>query len=253
MLFIVVQEVFICCPSCSRVSYQGTSMEMWSYSNLACCLQAPATFRVTRINVKMTSYIPYSEVKTRAIFCLLCTLVPGIHRLARKLKIDAVPAVIGFDFHGGFNHPMYVICRELARGQWLSHWSFSTDTNYFMKTQSSQTEPTYFSIDGVVVGEEFKEQLLLAWDKEQEAKIAREQEVRISFWSSLFAISERWTKFVIITFCFVFRNAKSESLRTGHILCGVCALERDLNANTKLKRLTIGVVIQLHCSSCLHL
>ncbi|XP_046839996.1 DNA repair protein complementing XP-C cells-like [Xenia sp. Carnegie-2017] len=65
--------------------------------------------------------------------------VPGIHRLARKLKIDAVPAVIGFDFHGGFNHPI---------------------------------------IDGVVVGEEFKEQLLLAWDKEQEAKIAREQEKR---------------------------------------------------------------------------
>lgn len=33
-------------------------------------------------------------------------LVPGIHRLARKLSIDAVPAVVGFDFHCGFSHPV---------------------------------------------------------------------------------------------------------------------------------------------------
>ena len=65
--------------------------------------------------------------------------VPGIHRLARKLNIDAVPAVVGFDFHGGFNHPI---------------------------------------MDGVVVGEEFKEQLLLAWDKEQQEKVEREKAKR---------------------------------------------------------------------------
>ena len=65
--------------------------------------------------------------------------VPGIHRLARKLNIDAVPAVVGFDFHGGFNHPI---------------------------------------MDGVVVGVEFKEQLLLAWDKEQQEKVEREKAKR---------------------------------------------------------------------------
>ncbi|CAB3998693.1 DNA repair complementing XP-C cells [Paramuricea clavata] len=65
--------------------------------------------------------------------------IPGIHRLARKLNIDAALAVVGFDFHGGFNHPI---------------------------------------MDGVVVGEEYKEQLLLAWDKEQDEKIEREQAKR---------------------------------------------------------------------------
>jgi GTP1/Obg family GTP-binding protein len=35
-------------------------------------------------------------------------------------------------------------------------------------------------MDGVVVGEEYKEQLLLAWDKEQDEKIEREQAVRFA-------------------------------------------------------------------------
>lgn len=32
--------------------------------------------------------------------------LPGIYLLARRLDLEAVPAVIGWEFSGGFNHPM---------------------------------------------------------------------------------------------------------------------------------------------------
>ena len=38
------------------------------------------------------------------LFPLLSVL--GIHKIARKLGIDAAPAMMGWDFHGGYCHPM---------------------------------------------------------------------------------------------------------------------------------------------------
>ncbi|XP_029457237.1 LOW QUALITY PROTEIN: DNA repair protein complementing XP-C cells [Rhinatrema bivittatum] len=41
--------------------------------------------------------------------------VSNLHRVARKLDIDCVPAITGFDFHCGFSHPVtdgYVVCEE---------------------------------------------------------------------------------------------------------------------------------------------
>ncbi|XP_008587428.1 PREDICTED: DNA repair protein complementing XP-C cells [Galeopterus variegatus] len=41
--------------------------------------------------------------------------LPNLHRVARKLDIDCVPAITGFDFHGGYSHPVsegYIICEE---------------------------------------------------------------------------------------------------------------------------------------------
>eukprot|EP00079_Xenopus_tropicalis_P011875 XP_002938269.2 PREDICTED: DNA repair protein complementing XP-C cells isoform X2 [Xenopus tropicalis] len=41
--------------------------------------------------------------------------VPNLHRVARKLDIDCVKAITGFDFHGGYSHPVndgYVVCEE---------------------------------------------------------------------------------------------------------------------------------------------
>uniref|UniRef100_A0A8C5Q6F4 XPC complex subunit, DNA damage recognition and repair factor n=1 Tax=Leptobrachium leishanense TaxID=445787 RepID=A0A8C5Q6F4_9ANUR len=43
--------------------------------------------------------------------------VPNLHRVARKLDIDCVPAITGFDFHCGFSHPVtdgYIVCEENA-------------------------------------------------------------------------------------------------------------------------------------------
>ncbi|XP_075430724.1 DNA repair protein complementing XP-C cells isoform X2 [Ascaphus truei] len=41
--------------------------------------------------------------------------VPNLHRVARKLDIDCVHAITGFDFHCGFSHPVtegYIVCEE---------------------------------------------------------------------------------------------------------------------------------------------
>ncbi|KAM4651077.1 DNA repair protein complementing XP-C cells [Discoglossus pictus] len=50
--------------------------------------------------------------------------VPGLHRVGRKLNIDCVPAITGFDFHSGFSHPVtdgYVVCEE-HKDIMLSAW-----------------------------------------------------------------------------------------------------------------------------------
>ncbi|XP_033120286.1 DNA repair protein complementing XP-C cells homolog isoform X1 [Anneissia japonica] len=54
--------------------------------------------------------------------------INGLNKVARKLDIDCVPAVVGWDFHCGFSHPVF---------------------------------------DGFVVCEEFKEILVEAWEHEQ--------------------------------------------------------------------------------------
>ena len=33
---------------------------------------------------------------------------PGLQKFARSLGIDCVPAMVAWEFHGGFNHPVYV-------------------------------------------------------------------------------------------------------------------------------------------------
>lgn len=65
--------------------------------------------------------------------------LPGLLRIANKLNIDCVPAIVGFDAHSGGTHP---VC------------------------------------DGFVVCEEFKEVLLAAYDEEQENTRKREEAKR---------------------------------------------------------------------------
>lgn len=65
--------------------------------------------------------------------------LPNLHRVARKLDIDCVPAITGFDFHGGYSHPV---------------------------------------TDGYIVCEEFKEVLLAAWENEQALLEKKEREKR---------------------------------------------------------------------------
>lgn len=41
--------------------------------------------------------------------------MPGLNKVARKLNIDCASAIVGFDFHGGWSHPIYdgfVVCQE---------------------------------------------------------------------------------------------------------------------------------------------
>ena len=39
----------------------------------------------------------------------LFLLVPGLNKIAKKLDIDCVPAMVGWDFHGGYNHAVYAL------------------------------------------------------------------------------------------------------------------------------------------------
>ncbi|XP_076972538.1 DNA repair protein complementing XP-C cells isoform X2 [Tamandua tetradactyla] len=63
--------------------------------------------------------------------------LPNLNRVARKLDIDCVQAITGFDFHGGYSHPV---------------------------------------TDGYVVCEEFKDVLLTAWENEQALIEKKEKE-----------------------------------------------------------------------------
>uniref|UniRef100_H3APK5 XPC complex subunit, DNA damage recognition and repair factor n=1 Tax=Latimeria chalumnae TaxID=7897 RepID=H3APK5_LATCH len=65
--------------------------------------------------------------------------VPSLHKVARKLDIDCVPAVTGFDFHSGYSHPV---------------------------------------VDGYIVCEEYQDLLLAAWDKDQAEMEQKKREVR---------------------------------------------------------------------------
>jgi len=65
--------------------------------------------------------------------------MPGLNRVARKLGLDCVAAMTGWDAHGGHSHPV---------------------------------------MDGWVVCEEHKDTLLAAWDEEQEIIAEREAEKR---------------------------------------------------------------------------
>ncbi|XP_061688832.1 DNA repair protein complementing XP-C cells isoform X2 [Syngnathoides biaculeatus] len=74
----------------------------------------------------------------------------NLHRVAKKLDMDAAPAVTGFDFHGGYSHAV---------------------------------------TDGYIVCEEHEEILKAAWEEEQEVQKQREKEKRekraISNWTQL--------------------------------------------------------------------
>ncbi|KAL9959833.1 hypothetical protein ACROYT_G033190 [Oculina patagonica] len=90
--------------------------------------------------------VPRNEYGNVELF-LPCMLPPGtkhiqisgIQRVAKKLGIDCAQAVVGFDFHCGFSHPV---------------------------------------IDGVVVCEEFEQVLLEAWQEEEEQAEKRKAEKR---------------------------------------------------------------------------
>lgn len=46
--------------------------------------------------------------------CVLLS-VPGLNKVAKRMNIDCAPAVVGFDYHGGYSHPTfdgYVVCEE---------------------------------------------------------------------------------------------------------------------------------------------
>ncbi|RVE70241.1 hypothetical protein OJAV_G00062960 [Oryzias javanicus] len=51
--------------------------------------------------------------------------LPNLHRVAKKLNLDAAAAVTGFDYHGGYSHAVtdgYIVCEEdeeILRAAWV--------------------------------------------------------------------------------------------------------------------------------------
>ena len=46
---------------------------------------------------------------------LLLLMRSGLNKVAKKLGIDCAPAMTGWDYHGGWSHPVYdgfVVCSE---------------------------------------------------------------------------------------------------------------------------------------------
>lgn len=51
------------------------------------------------------------------IFLSDIVLDPGLNKVAKKMNIDCAPAMVGFDFHSGWSHPVYdgfVVCEEFS-------------------------------------------------------------------------------------------------------------------------------------------
>ncbi|KAK2507090.1 hypothetical protein MC885_005275 [Smutsia gigantea] len=140
--------------------------------------------------------------------------VPNLHRVARRLGIDCVPAVTGFDFHKGYSHPMCVMGWEVIEkgwkvdmglvglrasgsyppGPWLGLWladpgSLSGQRPGSSPVSSQEGRPEQaagllslllhpHSTDGYIVCEEYKDVLLAAWENEQELMEKKEKEKR---------------------------------------------------------------------------
>lgn len=81
--------------------------------------------------------------------------LPGVYQIARKLDLEAVPAIIGWEFSGGGNHPTYA----------LPHYCTLVTCA--------------FSVDGCVVLEQDAEVLRAAWVEATNKKAEREKNVGI--------------------------------------------------------------------------
>jgi hypothetical protein len=64
------------------------------------------------------------------IGCVHLKNMPNLNRICRKLSIDCVAAVIGFDAHGGFSHAVYdgwIICEEFKETVSLAYEQFEQE------------------------------------------------------------------------------------------------------------------------------
>ncbi|XP_077849638.1 DNA repair protein complementing XP-C cells isoform X3 [Macaca mulatta] len=92
--------------------------------------------------------------------------LPNLHRVARKLDIDCVQAITGFDFHGGYSHPVCV------RGlRWRLNRGMGRGSRVDIALCPHRT-------DGYIVCEEFRDVLLTAWENEQAIIEKKEKEKR---------------------------------------------------------------------------
>lgn len=102
----------------------------------------PSYFNVNPFITSVSRFLVLKYNTNSPPFVLYYIDFPGLNRVARKLGLDCVPAMTGWDNHSGYSHPV---------------------------------------LDGWIVCEEDKDVLIAAWDEQQEIDRQREAEVNVKF------------------------------------------------------------------------
>ncbi|XP_044068320.1 DNA repair protein complementing XP-C cells [Siniperca chuatsi] len=88
--------------------------------------------------------------------------LPNLHRVARKLNIDAAPAVKGFDFHGGYSHAVtdgYIVCEEheeVLRAAWVEEQELQKQKEKEKKEKRAISNWTLL-VKGLLIREKLKQ------------------------------------------------------------------------------------------------
>uniref|UniRef100_A0A8C4DQC6 Xeroderma pigmentosum, complementation group C n=1 Tax=Dicentrarchus labrax TaxID=13489 RepID=A0A8C4DQC6_DICLA len=88
--------------------------------------------------------------------------LPNLNRVARKLDIDAAPAVTGFDFHGGYSHAVtdgYIVCEEheeILRAAWVEEQELQKQKEKEKKEKRATANWTLL-VKGLLIREKLKQ------------------------------------------------------------------------------------------------
>ncbi|XP_070695808.1 DNA repair protein complementing XP-C cells [Pempheris klunzingeri] len=88
--------------------------------------------------------------------------LPNLHRVARKLDVDAAPAVTGFDFHGGYSHAVtdgYIVCEEheeILRAAWVEEQELQRQKEKEKKEKRAISNWTLL-VKGLLIRERLKQ------------------------------------------------------------------------------------------------
>ncbi|XP_030755957.1 DNA repair protein complementing XP-C cells homolog [Sitophilus oryzae] len=92
-------------------------------------------------------------------------ILSGLNKTARKLNIDCAAAIVGFDFHGGWSHPVYdgyVVCKEYE-DQLVKAWELEQD-ELDRKEQERIDKRVYKNWKRLIQGLLIRERLKIKYD-----------------------------------------------------------------------------------------
>lgn len=96
--------------------------------------------------------------------------------MCKRLKIDYAPAVVGFDFHSGYSHPVYegyVVCQEFAElvtDEWIK------DTEAAEKREAEKfQERVYGNWKKLIKGMLIKKRLQLKYNFDDKDEVSGQE------------------------------------------------------------------------------
>uniref|UniRef100_A0A8C6SDB3 Xeroderma pigmentosum, complementation group C n=1 Tax=Neogobius melanostomus TaxID=47308 RepID=A0A8C6SDB3_9GOBI len=98
--------------------------------------------------------------------------LPNLHRVSRKLNLDAAPAVTGFDFHGGYSHAVtdgYIVFFYLDCMHALSNWTLLVK-GLLIRERLKQRYGTKPGAMGSKEGKTASETFALSWPQNRQAE-----------------------------------------------------------------------------------